>query len=42
MNPGVDSKRVPTNGVSRMREYDEVIALRQLSDLVAFLETIQQ
>ncbi len=40
--PGIDRKLVQTNNVSRMKDCSEVLTVRQLSDLVAFLETLDR
>ena len=38
--PGVDRTLVQTNDISRMPDFSAVLTVRQLSDLVAFLETL--
>jgi len=38
--PGVDRTLVQTNDISRMPNFSDVLTVRQLSDLVAFLETL--
>lgn len=40
--PGIDRTLVQTNQVSRMSDFSEVLTVRQLSDLVAFLETLHR
>jgi len=40
--PGFDRKLVQTNNVSRMSDFSEIITVRQLCDLVAFLETLHR
>lgn len=40
--PGIDRNLVQTNNVSRMSDFTEVMTIRQLSDLVAFLETLHR
>ena len=40
--PGIDRKLVQTNNVSRMNDFSEVMTVRQLCDLVAFLETLHR
>jgi hypothetical protein len=40
--PGIDRNLVQTNNVSRMSDFSEVMTVRQLCDLVAFLETLHR
>lgn len=40
--PGIDRQLVQTNNVSRMGDFTEVMTVRQLCDLVAFLETLHR
>lgn len=40
--PGIDLNLVQTNNVSRMSNFAEVMTIRQLSDLVAFLESLRR
>lgn len=40
--PGVDRTLVQTNGISRMPDFSDVQTVRQLSNLVAFLDTLHR
>lgn len=40
--PGIDPSLVQTNNVSRMPDFSDVLTVRQLCDLVAFLRTLHR